>query len=386
MIDLLVEALIVLKMGFGEFINTDFGPVRYENLETVKLIGTVLAVVLCGKIVWQFFRKHKFSQKQSGHLELIQIRQNPISKLFRLAPLVLMILSMVLLLGALANPFLDQRSEKVEVKKSRIRIELRDTSTSMLELFWGTKKTKAEVAAEAHLEFLKMRKGKNDRVSFWLFASNPYLVQNFLIDDELYFQEVEDAPWVSVDSRVVVNIQSLVFPEDRYNRVEGENGGTDLSLALSAIISQLNKDKESNKTENNKLIKKSLLIITDGEPNNQPDEKLQELKNRNVMIYVLFIRSVSSSSDDDGGDSQFPPLPLFIQNISKFGGIYFDVRDKNSLTRAYKEIDKIETVKVNNLITVFKKFLFENFILAAIFIAIIAIVLGLIIEPFGVYP
>ena len=39
--------------------------------------------------------------------------------------------------------------------------------------FPDTNKSKAEVARDAHLEFLDMRRDKNDRVSLWLFSTYP---------------------------------------------------------------------------------------------------------------------------------------------------------------------------------------------------------------------
>ncbi len=49
--------------------------------------------------------------------------------------------------------------------------DLVDTPGSMAWKFPEINKSKAEVARDAHLEFLDMRRNKNDRVLLWLFST-----------------------------------------------------------------------------------------------------------------------------------------------------------------------------------------------------------------------
>ena len=388
MLKWLLEWIAVSRNGFSEFLKIEFQNVRFSNIQLAEQVAAIIITFIIFRVGIRIFRKNKFSQKQSGYSEIKKHSQGLFSKTIHFIPRLLTVSGVALLVVALAEPVINQRKEEIKITESRIRVELRDTSGSMEQAFPGTEISKAEVGARAHLDFLKMRKGKNDRVSFWVFASNPYLIQDFIVDDELYFSQVVDAPWISY-SQVTNYVGYPPIPSDRYNRAEGETGGTDLVLALSAVIKQVDEDDESNKGS-----RKSLLIITDGEPSGTPANQLDELKKRNFIPYVIFIRSAplmpTDPTDDSGTQSspakQASSLPQFIQDISKWGGLYFDVADKNSLNRAYQAIDKLETTKVSSRIIIFKQPIFEKFILTAICILLIALILGLILEPFGVYP
>ena len=94
--------------------------------------------------------------------------------------------ALAVLLVAMADPYLTATEEVAGDMESRVRIDLVDTSLSMAWEFPDTNKSKAEVARDAHLEFLDMRRDKNDRVSLWLFSTYPYMVDDFVMDDELY--------------------------------------------------------------------------------------------------------------------------------------------------------------------------------------------------------
>ena len=99
---------------------------------------------------------------------------------------------------ALADPFLMATDEVQREVESRVRIDLVDTSLSMAWEFSNAGRSRAEIAREAHLRFLDMRREKGDRVSLWLFSSYPYMVDDFVFDDEMYYFQVMDAPYVTV--------------------------------------------------------------------------------------------------------------------------------------------------------------------------------------------
>ena len=281
---------------------------------------------------------------------------------------------------ALAEPFLEQTREEKKVTESRIRVDLRDGSSSMEQLFPRTSKIKAQVAAESHLEFLKMRESKNDRVSFWLFASFPHLVEDFIIDDELYYQQVEDAPWLiwggDIEDWFKKN-PNWHIPKERYGIVKGDGGGTDIVLALQAIIKYFDQDEKMLKgpSANTRKTKRSILVITDADVNAFPKNELEGLRKRNIRPYVIWIKSSAGSSP-----------PEFAQRIREYGGEYFDVADENSLKRAYESINKIESTEIEITRKSFKLPLFQNFILMAIVVRVIAVLTTLLFEPFGIYP
>ena len=79
--------------------------------------------------------------------------------------------AVALLIAAAADPFLPSTEEFAGSLDSRLRVDLIDVSGSMGWEFPGTHASKAQVARDAYLKFLEMRRGKNDRVSLWLFST-----------------------------------------------------------------------------------------------------------------------------------------------------------------------------------------------------------------------
>ena len=147
-------------------------------------------------------------------------------------------LALAMVLVALSDPFLTSTERVTGNVESRVRIDLVDTSLSMAWEFSNSDRSRAEVARETHLEFLDMRRQKNDRVSLWIFSSYPYMVDDFVLDDELYYFQVMEAPWVTVKILATepgAPRDRFFVPEDKIRIIDSE-GTTNITLALQAII------------------------------------------------------------------------------------------------------------------------------------------------------
>ena len=69
-------------------------------------------------------------------------------------------LALIVILVALSDPFVTSTEEIAGNVDSRVRIDLVDTSLSMAWEFANSELSRAEVARDAHLEFLEMRREK----------------------------------------------------------------------------------------------------------------------------------------------------------------------------------------------------------------------------------
>ena len=146
------------------------------------------------------------------------------------APKLLLAAALVLLIVSVADPFLTATEEVSGYVESRVRIDLVDTSGSMAWEFPDTNKSKAEVARDAHLEFLDMRRDKNDRVSLWLFSTYPYMVDDFVMDDELYYFQVWDAPYVMTQRLD----KAMVVPRDKVRIIPAEGDTTSFARSRTS--------------------------------------------------------------------------------------------------------------------------------------------------------
>src|SRR3989344_1949604 len=189
-----LELLRSLLLAFGD---TDPSQVNYGSLGLALGAGLFLLVLLLYKILWG---RNKFRHYYSGHEIPVEFDESTLFRwLLCVFPKFLLATSSVFMLVALADPYLPKTKINTIVESIEF-IELIDVSSSMGWEYLNTGKASGEIVREYHLKFRKMRRGQNDRVSLWLFSSNPYKVEDFIIDDDVHALQLEDAPYTMVNS------------------------------------------------------------------------------------------------------------------------------------------------------------------------------------------
>lgn len=379
-----IDALSLFLDKARQLFNLDFTEIKFESFDLAYVACLFLVVIFLVKFgVWilgkrkeRFFRQYSGSAEYQKHKVSIWPRLVLLfSKCLALAPISFLVIS-------LADPHLVETVTKKILTSVRIRTELRDTSISMEDLFPRNKITKAEIAREKHLEFLKMREGKGDRVSLWLFASNPYLVQEFVAHDEFYRLKASNAPIVTFTenrTQALYDYSSkLMVPLDKYGFIYGEGGGTNITAPLRQIIDQFKSDPVSNTVnlKTNKLPDRLILIITDAEVYEIPEAELAEIKQMGIKIYAIWIPSQFSTG-----------APPFLQKIRENGGKYWDVRTPDAINEAYKEIDSLQPAEYEESKTETKKNLSDIFLFCAVSSLFFVVLIGLSISmPKGISP
>ncbi len=370
----------LVRAGLMSFRDTNFNLVRFNSLGLAFGAGLFVALALIYKLLWG---RNKFSQIGSGHRISKKYHQGKFSKLFFLIPKMLLGGSVFFLLVSLANPYLP----KITIEKiieSRERIDLIDVSSSKGWEFEHTGKSAGQLGREAFLKFLDMRRGQNDRVSLWLFASETHVLEDFIIDDDIYMMEAEDAPYVIVDSRnpgFPENDESnyyvhIVAPRDRVQLIPGE-GGTDLNPALDAVIKYF--DREGNK----KIKHKALLIETDAAVEEDAEKQLRELQKRNIKVYLLHVKPNEIGESKWGNLHGIEHAALLKKRVQQFGGKVFDIQDKKSIDNAYREIDKLEKAPISLTRHLFKVLIYQRPLVVAYVLLFLAIGIGSLIEVFS---
>ena len=181
-------AFIVVSLD--ELVETEMAQVRYGDVGLASILGMMVGVAAIVAVARLVFRPQKHTRQHSGHVIDPKYQKGLWIRTAHTLPKVFVAGALALMLFAAADPFLTATEEVSGYVESRVRVDLVDTSGSMAWEFPDTGKSKAEVARDAHLRFLEMRKEKNDRVSLWLFSTYPYMVDDFVMDDELYFFQV----------------------------------------------------------------------------------------------------------------------------------------------------------------------------------------------------
>ena len=375
----------ILRFRAEELLRTELDQIRFTDIGLTYWLS--VAVVLVGVAtlarLWGIARFHH--RQHSGHRIDRRFRRGALGRTLYHLPKAVLGLALAILLIAMADPYLTSTEETAGEMESRIRIDLVDTSLSMSWELPGTGRSRAEVARAAHLEFLEMRRAKNDRVALWLFSSFPYMVDDFVIDDELYYFQVMDAPYAIVRILAAQSgtpIDQMYVPPDKVRIVDRE-GNTNIVRALQSVLRHFDRDVAL--LGRGATPHRAVLIVTDADVDEIPEAEFVALSQRNIVPYMIFINAADSRRAARTGRSAAPRRPAsntqgLIDMIRAFGGDYFDVTDADGLVRAYEAIDNAETVPVELSHRAVKVPIYARFLLIAMALFVVGIPAGFLAE------
>ena len=352
-----------------ELFETEFEQIRYGNLGTATWLAIVVGVVAVASLARLALRQRKHVRHHSGYVIDLAHRKRVWVRVLHSVPKLAVAAALALMVAASADPFLTATEEVTGYIESRVRVDLVDTSGSMAWEFPDTGKSKAEVARDAHLQFLAMRRDKNDRVSLWLFSTYPYMVDDFVMDDELYYFQVWDAPYVMTQRLD----KAMVVPRDKVRIVPAE-GDTNIIRPLQSITRQFDQDDAALGTADRP--NRAVLIVTDAAVDEFPDTEFAALNERNIVPYIIYI----NTSDARTAMVGHPSTPRLIEMIREYGGDYFDVTDEDSLQEAYQAIDEREAVRVEQRHRALKVPIYARFLLVAMAFLVVGIPAGFLAE------
>ena len=381
-----------LRIRAQELLGTDLDQIRFTDIGMTYWLSTAVALVAVATLVrlWLITPRHR--RQHSGHVVERRFQRGAWGRALYNLPKLLLGLALAGLLVAMADPYLTSTEQVSGDMESRVRIDLVDTSLSMAWEFPGTGKSRGQVAREAHLEFLDMRRDKNDRVSLWLFSSFPYMVDDFVIDDELYYFQVMDAPYAIV--RILApqsgtQLDQMSVPNDKVRIIESE-GTTNIVRALQSVVKHFDGDAASVAGGPNPH--RAVLIVTDADVDEIPEAEFVELNKRNIAPYMIFINATDPSAAPATTRGSAARAPVgntqgLIEMIRDFGGDYFDVTDADGLVRAYEAIDQAETVRVELSHRAVKVPIYSRFLLISMALLVVGIPAGLVAElMWGTHP
>ena len=375
----------VLRARAQELLATDPDQIRFTDIGLTYWLSAAVVLIGLATLARLQGLARLHHRQHSGHRIDRRFRRGAPGRALYHLPKVVLGLALAILLVAMADPYLASTEETAGEMESRIRIDLVDTSLSMSWELPGTGRSRAEVAREAHLEFLEMRRAKNDRVALWLFSSFPYLVDDFVVDDELYYFQVMDAPYAIVRILAAQSgtpIDQMYVPPDKVRIVDRE-GNTNIVRALQSVVRHF--DRDAALLGRGAAPHRAVLIVTDADVDEIPEAEFAALTRRNIVPYMIFINAADSRrvSRARGAAASRQPTSNtqgLIDLIRAFGGDYFDVADADGLARAYEAIDDAETVPVELSHRAVKVPIYARFLSIAMLLFVVGIPAGFVAE------
>tara|TARA_X000000950_G_C13897544_1_gene653520 strand:- start:1773 stop:2834 length:1062 start_codon:yes stop_codon:yes gene_type:complete len=252
-------------------------------------------------------------------------------------PRLLRILSIIFLILALCRPQVDQSTETIRSSGVDIVLAI-DLSASMLALDMSDAEqgevTRLDVVKDVIKEFIDKR--AHDRLGLVAFSVNPYLVSALTLDKEYLHQNLD---------RLKVGLTHQT--------------GTNIGSALAEGINRLRPLESKSKI---------LILLTDGKdeptPPHSPLIYADGALKDNIKIYTIAIGSnrrtrtylFDPSSRDlmryaNGNPvvqvADYPVDKAILKKISeKTQALFFEAKDKQSLSSIYSEIDRLEKTDV----------------------------------------
>ena len=352
---------------------TDWQTVQFKRFSFVYLAAAMLGAAFLFKAWNRFWRKKRQSgfYEHSGYILKKSDRLGLIARFFAFSFKIFLILSGLTILTALADPFTTQ-SGFVETKESREIVYLKDASSSMGWRFKDYAQSRAEIVQDFQLKLIAQRREKNDRAAFFLFETRARLVTGFTRDTDSLLFSVDNAP-LAITTPNAPYIWSGQFILKNF-RGENDSGATNLHLGLEAALKLFERDGD-------KTVKdRSVIIITDGAAEQDPEPQLNELKKKRIVPYLIFIdpnRELEAQHHGIGSNKLNLPDKL-LKDVRKYGGDYFIALDKNSLAKISQKLDLLHAGKFSTKSYSKENFIYRRFLVFAVWLAVLAMTMRLV--------
>lgn len=277
-------------------------------------------------IVWYFYKRKE--EKPTLKISSLQGFKGTVSILPKLKPMlfVLRIIALSSLIIALARPRSVDVSNKNNSTNGIDIVIASDVSGSMLAK--DLKPNRMEALKRVASDFVEER--VNDRIGIVVYAAEAYTKTPVTSDKAVVLQAINDI---------------------KYDNVLQD--GTGIGMGLATAVNRLKESKAKSKV---------VILMTDGVNNSgflEPIMASEIAADLGIKVYTIGIGTNGNAlfpyAYAPNGGFLFKMMPVQIdeklmkQIAQKTGGKYFRAQDNTGLENIYKEINKLETTKVEEL-------------------------------------
>ncbi|MFQ5864863.1 MAG: VWA domain-containing protein [bacterium] len=312
-----------------------------------------LLVILPILIFWYLKKnKNREGTLRYSNIGLVKnVGQASLKKKYRHIVFALRLLVIALLIICFARPQLGRTEQEIITEGIDIIIAL-DISSSMLAVDFKPK-NRLEAAKLVAGDFIEGR--RNDRIGLVVFAAKSFTQCPLTLDYGILLNFIE-----KVESGMI---------ED----------GTAIGMAIANAANRLRDSKAKSKV---------VILLTDGQNNRgqlDPITAAKVAKAFNIRIYTVGVGKHGNALypvDDPIFGKRYVPMAVQIdeaalREIAKItDGSYFRATDKESLDKIFKEIDELETTKIEVKQFTRYKELFTSFLGLALGVLVLEIVLA----------
>lgn len=349
-----VWLLILKSMNDAWNLNWD-GLVYRREPQVIKAVVFLAAVFFTALAVrWRRGRKSG-SQHLIGLMPDKKHKPGIVSKLVRGLDWGLALVSLVFLGIALADPaaIVVETTEQIE---SREVIYVGDVSASNGFHLPNSKVTRGELGRETLEKLILKRKDKRDRAAYIVFAGQSDVWSGFTTDHDSLAFSISMSPIALAPSNALRLWPGMFILQEGQYTISEKGGGTNLHLGLESAIYLFDRKGSPKITEelkrNSSAKMRSVVIITDGAADVDPEPQFRELQKRRVIPHLIFVDPDRAIEKEIFGPNRpkakFPEQLLMM--IRRYGGQYFLAKDRRSVDLISEELDKLQSVKQTKII------------------------------------
>ena len=354
----IMEAWPLIVGAVTDALNLDWSELSYKRSSLVIKAAAFIAAVFFTTLVvrwWRSASARKGGRRTSSHyLTSLAIGKSHESgvvfKTVRGFTWCLALVSLCFLGIALADPvvFVTNTTELIE---SREVVYIKDVSASNGFHLPNSNVTRGELAMETLEKLILKRKDKKDRAAYIVFGTNSEIWSGFTMSFESLMFSVSMSPIALAPSGALKLWPGMFVLKEGQYTVSETGGSTNLHLGLESAIYLFDQKGSSNVTEKMKqnpdAQMRSVVIITDGAAEVDPEPQFKELRKRRITPHLIFVdpdRTIEKLLHGENSiKAQLPDQLLMM--VRRYGGQYFFARDQKSVDRISEALDKLQSIK-----------------------------------------
>jgi hypothetical protein len=211
--------------------------------------------------------------------------------------------------------------------------------------------SRGELGREVLERLIIKRKNKKDRAAYVVFASQSEIWSGFTTSFESLMFSVSKSPLAMAPGEA-----PTMWPGDfmlkKGQFVETyDDQGTNLHFGLESAIYLFDRKgspKVAEELKSNPIAKmRSVIIITDGAADKDPEPQFMELRKRHIIPYLIFVdpghEIEKKMFGENSPKTQLPEKLLTM--VRQYGGRYFLAKDMDSIDKISEMLDQLQGVK-----------------------------------------
>ncbi len=332
-------------------LNLDWSELSYKRSFFVIKAAAFIAVVFFMTIVVRWWLNRRSSSHYLMGLVVDKYHEPGIVfKFIHSFTWCLVFLSLCFLGIALADPVVFI-TDTTELTESREVVYIKDVSASNGFRLQNSNVSRGEVAREILEKLIVKRKNKRDRAAYIVFGTQSEIWSGFTMSFESLMFSVSVSPMALAPSAALTTWPGM-FIMKKGQFTDSETGGkTNLHLGLESAIYLFDRKGSPKIVEvlkqNPNAKMRSVVIITDGAADVNPEPQFRELRKRRIIPYLIFIDSDRTIEKQLYGENsiQIQLTNQLLMMVRRYGGQYFLAKDRQSVDRISEMLDKFQSIK-----------------------------------------